>query len=283
MGTASSEQSRQLMLAVEQMRAFPVSVQNILTLTRDVTSSPRELVEIVEKDPVITIKVLRVVNSAYYSLPRQIGSIEHAVVLLGFNTIKNLALGVAASGMLPPNSLAAFNGQRYIRHSLMTAEVARLLSRKIGSSDAHDYFIAGLLHDFGQILIAQCMPAQFKRAIEYCLWHGCALHTALLSVTGIDSAEAGALVLENWHFPEPLIAAIAGQHQPDAAAADMTVCLHIANHISQELGADFGDAAQATPPLTLVQQRLGCSWTELLEDIGSQRSRLEEMLQLSRL
>ena len=72
MATASTEQSRQLMLAVEQMRAFPVSVQNILTLTRDVSSSPRELVEIVEKDPVITLKVLRVVNSAHYSLPRQI-------------------------------------------------------------------------------------------------------------------------------------------------------------------------------------------------------------------
>jgi HD-like signal output (HDOD) protein len=283
MGTATSEQSRQLMRAVEQMRAFPVSVQNILALTSNVTSSPRELVEIVEKDPVITIKVLRVVNSAHYSLPRQIASIEHAVVLLGFNTIKNLALGVAAIGMLPPNSLAAFNGQRYIRHSLMTAEVARLLSRKIAGSDAHDYFIAGLLHDFGQILIAQGMPAPFKRAIEHSLWYGCSLHEALLSVTDIDSAEAGAMVLEQWHFPDTLIAAIAGQHQPGDTAADMTVCLHLANRISQELGADFGDAAQATVPESLVQQRLGCSWAELLEEIGPHRARLEELLQLSQL
>ena len=205
------------------------------------------------------------------------------MVLLGFNTIKNLALGVATIGMLPPNSLAAFNGQRYIRHSLMTAEIARLLSRKFAASDAHEYFIAGLLHDFGQILISQGMPAPFQRAIEYSLWHGCSLHAALLSVTGIDSAEVGAMVLEKWHFPDTLVTAIADQHRPETSTSDMAVCLHIANHVSLELGAGFGDAAQATPPTALITQRLGCSCLALLEDVNGHRSRLDDLLQLSHL
>lgn len=126
----SPELSQKLAAAVDGMPAFPKSVQKILELTRDVNCTPKDLVQVIDKDPVVTVKILKVVNSAYYSLPKQITSISHAVVYLGFNTIKNLALSIAAIGMLPKDNAAGFDAQQYLLHSLATASIAKQLDRK---------------------------------------------------------------------------------------------------------------------------------------------------------
>src|SRR3954463_10475687 len=101
MGQVSPELNNRLSTAVERMPAFPKSVQRILELTRDINCSPKELVAVIEKDPVIAIKILRIVNSAYFSLPSKITSINQSVVYLGLNTLKNLALNFSTIGMLP--------------------------------------------------------------------------------------------------------------------------------------------------------------------------------------
>ena len=88
----SPELTRQLMTAIDRMPAFPKSVQQVLELTRDLNCAPRDLVQVIERDPVLTVKILKVVNSAYFGLSRPVTSVNHAVVFLGFNTIKNLSL-----------------------------------------------------------------------------------------------------------------------------------------------------------------------------------------------
>src|SRR5574343_877045 len=133
------ELTQKLAAAVDGMPAFPKSVQRILELTRDVNSTPKELVEVIDKDPVVTVKILKVVNSAYYSLPKQITSINHAVVYLGFNSIKNLALGIAAIGMLPEKNDSGFDVQQYLLHSLATAAIAKHIAAKVADdADPND-------------------------------------------------------------------------------------------------------------------------------------------------
>ncbi|MBV5276635.1 HDOD domain-containing protein, partial [bacterium] len=99
-------------------------------------------------------------------------SIDHAVVFLGFNTLKNLALSIAAVGMLPSGHTASFDGSRYLLHSHTTASVARQLAQRLPLADVHDCFIAGLLHDFGKVVVAQFMPQEFRKALEMSLWQG---------------------------------------------------------------------------------------------------------------
>src|SRR5450830_1661659 len=148
----SPELSLKLAAAVDGMPAFPKSVQQILELTRNVNCTPKDLVQVIDKDPVITVKILRVVNSAFYSLPKQITSINHAVVYLGFNTIKNLALTVAAVGILPQRNAANFDVSQYLLHSLSTAVIAKKLAVQLDDADPMDCFIGGLLHDFGKVV-----------------------------------------------------------------------------------------------------------------------------------
>lgn len=229
------------MAALDSMPPFPLSVQRILKLTSEVSCAPKDLVEVIHSDPIVTVKVLRVVNSAYYSLPRQITSIDHAVVLLGFNTIKNLALSVAAVGMLPSNPLAGFDGQSYLRHSLATAGIARKIAAALTDADANEVFIAGLLHDFGKLVIAQVLPQEFRRALEMSIWNEISLHAALFEQVGIDDAQINAMLLTKWRFPVSLTEAIQQQHTMDDNSSSTVACIYAANLISNRSGVDFGD------------------------------------------
>jgi putative nucleotidyltransferase with HDIG domain len=269
------ELSQKLAAAVDRMPAFPKSVQKILELTRDVNCSPKDLVQIIDKDPVVTVKVLRVVNSAYYSLPKQITSINHAVVYLGFNTIKNLALSIAAIGMLPADNEAGFDGQQYLLHSLATAGIAKQLASRVGA-DPMDCFIAGLLHDFGKVVFAQFMPKEFRQALELSQWNESSLHLALREVIGVDHAAVGAMLVEKWRFPPDLIETVGHQYGPELNDTPMTACVFAANQISKKLAFGFGGNPfiEELPPQ--VAQRLGGTLDEVIESLGDLTSMFEE-------
>ncbi|MBA3057672.1 MAG: HDOD domain-containing protein [Gammaproteobacteria bacterium] len=272
----SPELSLKLAAAVDGMPAFPKSVQKILELTRDVNCSPKDLVQVIDKDPVVTVKVLRVVNSAYYSLPKQITSINHAVVYLGFNTIKNLALSIAAIGMLPASNAAGFDGAQYLIHSLSTAAIAKQLALRVDDADPMDCFIAGLLHDFGKVVFAQFMPVEFRKALETSQWNESSLHLALRELIGADHAVVGAMLVEKWRFPADLVETIRCQYGPEVKDTPMIACVFAANQISKKL--EFGFAGncfvEELPPA--IAQRLGGTLDELIVSLGDLAPLLEE-------
>ncbi len=249
--------SEKLATAVDSMPAFPQSVQKILELTRHVECSSKDLVQVIEKDPVVTVKVLRVVNAAYYSLPKQITSINHAVVYLGFNTIKNLALSIAAIGIMPASNEAGFDGRQCLLHSLSTAGVAKQLALRLGDVDPMDCFVAGLLHDFGKMVLAQFMPGPFREALALSQENATSLHAALREVIGVDHAEVAAMLVEKWRFPVDLIEAVRFQSGPDLEDKPMIACVFAANQISKKLKFGFGGNpwVEELPP-TMVK-RLG--------------------------
>jgi putative nucleotidyltransferase with HDIG domain len=281
MAAMSPELSKALLDAIDGMQAFPASVQSILRLTGDASCAPRDLVDVIQKDPIVTIKVLRVVNSAYYSLPKQITSIERAVVFLGFNTIKNLAISIAAVSLLPNKALAVFDAKRYVHHSLTTACIARALGARFPDVDAHDFFIAGLLHDFGKVVLAQVMPAQFGQALEFSLWHEVPLHRALLEVTGIDHAEVGAMLLEKWRFPPTLVDAIRWQYSGAEHASVIAVCVFSANQICKHTDTDFAGASKPEALSPAMEQILGGTLDSIIESLGDVPTLLEEATQFS--
>jgi len=272
----SPELSQRLSAAVDAMPAFPKSVQRILELTRDVNSTPKELVEVIDKDPVVTVKILKVVNSAYYSLPKQITSIAHAVVYLGFNTIKNLALSIAAIGMLPKDSASGFDGQQYLLHSLATAGLAKQLAHRVDNADPMDCFIAGLLHDFGKVVLAEFMPHEFGAALQECQNGGLSLQQALHKHLGADHFVVGAMLLEKWRFAPALIETIRHQDPQSLKDTNMLACVFGANQIAKKLQFGFGgnpmfDALPAT-----VHKRLGGNIDQVIASLGDLNALFEE-------
>lgn len=279
----SPELSQKLADAVDRMPAFPKSVQRILELTRDINCAPKDLVQVIDKDPVVTVKVLRVVNSAYYSLPKQITSINHAVVYLGINTIKNLVLGIASIGMLPAENAAGFDSQQYLIHSLTTASISKQLALRLGNADPMDCFIAGLLHDFGKVVFAQFMPKEFRKALDSSQWNETSLHLALREIIGVDHAVVGAMLVEKWRFPSDLIETIRHQYSPELTDTPMMACVFAANQISKKLGLGFGGnpAIEELPPT--IAQRLGGTLDEVILSLGDLAPVLAEANMLAKI
>jgi putative nucleotidyltransferase with HDIG domain len=279
----SPELSQKLAAAVESMPAFPKSVQAILDLTRDVNCTPKDLVQVIDKDPVVTVKILKVVNSAYYSLPKQVTSINHSVVFLGFNTIKNLALSIAAIGMLPKSNAAGFDVQEYLLHSLATANIAKKISTDMGGVDPMDCFITGLLHDFGKVVFAQFMPEGFKQALELSRQDGRSLHEALQQTVGVDHTVVGGMLVEKWRFAPSLVETIQNMHGPELKDTPMIACVFAANQIAKKLRYGFGGNHHIEELTPAMVKRLGGTLDDLIARLGDLDALYEEAKVFSKL
>jgi putative nucleotidyltransferase with HDIG domain len=242
MAHLTPELERKLMTAVERMPAFPKSVQTVLEMTRNINCLPKDLVGVIEKDPVMTVKILRVINSAYYSLPNKITSVGQSVVYLGINTIKNLALSFAAVGILPRFNTSGFDIQRYLLHSLTVAAISRMLCEKFARAEADptDCYIAGLLHDFGKVVFAQFMAGEFMQSLAISADLGKPLYVAEKETIGADHAYVGALLAKKWQFAEPLVNCIRDHHTETAEPSAMMDCLRLADILCRKHA--FGDA-----------------------------------------
>ncbi len=236
---------KKLMTAVEKMPAFPKSVHQVLKLASDINCSQKELVDVIKKDPVFTLKILRLVNSAYFGLSREITSINHASVYLGLNTLKNVALGLAAIGAIPKSNVAGLEMGSFWLHSLAVAAATRLLGSMLGVSrdEAADYFAAGLLHDIGKIVFALYMPDEFQQACEKARESKLPLQDVETEIIGANHAEIGALLAEKWNLPPELSEAIENHHLVESGerSSQLVDCVFAANQISKKLA--FGSAA----------------------------------------
>lgn len=267
----SPELERKLTTAVERMPAFPKSVQSVLELTRNIDCLPKDLVGVIEKDPVMTMKILRVINSAYYGLPNKITSVGQSVVYLGINTIKNLALSFAAVGILPRFNTTGFDIQKYLLHSLTVAAVARILCEKYarGEADPMDCYIAGLLHDFGKVVFAQFLPIEFMKSLAAAVDFDKPLYLAEQEIIGADHAYVGALLAQKWQFAAPLVECIRDHHKTDATPPSaMMDCLVMANLIGRRLA--FGDAGNPwrEEELAAMPARFGGAIEPVIEKLG---------------
>lgn len=270
MAHLTPELERRLTTAVDRMPAFPRSVQKVLELTRNINCLPKELVGVIEKDPVMTMKILKVINSAYYSLPNKITSVNQSVVYLGINTIKNLALAFAAVGILPRSNAAGFDIQRYLVHSLATAAVARQLatSHGGGAADPGDCYIAGLLHDFGKVVFAQFMAAEFREAMMVTLEKNVPLYEAEREVIGVDHGFVGAMLAKRWQFPAHLEACIRDHHSVGEGDA-MLDCLKVADQICRGCELDLESAkARWAEQVPAAPARFGDSLEKVAATLG---------------
>jgi putative nucleotidyltransferase with HDIG domain len=265
----SAELSQKLTQAVEKMPAFPKSVQRILELSRDINCAPKELVSVIEKDPVMTMKLLRIINSAYYSFPKQITSVNQSIVFLGLNTIKNMALSFAVIGVLPKENAAGYDMQRYLMHSLVTAGLARTLCQKFNrdGTDPGDCNLAGLLHDFGKVVFAQFLAEDFKRALQYSAENNVPLHIAERQIIGVDHSVVGAMLVEGWQFPKNLAETIRHHHDGQQKNT-LQSCLFLADQLSKHPSINNGaESVMEALPLDIAG-RFGNSWDEILGKLG---------------
>lgn len=200
---------------LEYLPSLPVSTSKVIELSNKMNITAAELNKVISLDPVLTGKVIKLVNSAYFSLPNKITSLVQAIVMLGINTVKNLAL--SSSVLKNFNSdkyFKALNIDSYWKHSIAVGVTAKTIAihKRVDKKLVESYFIGGLLHDIGKILLNMTFPEEYLKVIHQSDVKKIPLYLVEQEMLGINHNEVGLLIAEKWNFGEEIQNIIKNHH-----------------------------------------------------------------------
>lgn len=202
-----------LIQRADELPEVPQIAFRAIELLNDPDTEVSHLAEVIASDQALTAKVLRLCNSAYYGLSRNVTTISEAVMIVGFSSVKSLVLMITTQSTLNKGLLGYKIGPgEFWRHSLCTAESARVLAQQIAYPKTEEGFIAGLIHDIGKMVLNQYALPEVYRATNLSQKEHIPIHQAEQRILGFDHAEAGASLAERWNFPAVLVDSIRFHH-----------------------------------------------------------------------
>jgi putative nucleotidyltransferase with HDIG domain len=270
---AESDKTRRLKVYIATMPSLPTTVAKVLEVCNNPRTSPMDLDKVISLDPVLMGKVLKLINSAYYGLKNQVTSLVRAIIMLGVNTVKNLALSTAVLDRLADKSgFRALNMEGFWRHSLCVGVVAKLIARKKGveSQRLDEYFAAGLLHDIGKVPLNNALSDDYVRAMGLADIERIPLYLAEKRAVDIDHAEVGGLIAEAWHLDGPIADAVRFHHEASTYQGrndQIILAVSVADYYANREGIGFSGCRFPEKPAAEAYERLGIpkDWFEEIE------------------
>jgi putative nucleotidyltransferase with HDIG domain len=219
---------------IDRMPSLSTTVTKVLEVCNKPNVSPNDLNKVISLDPVLSGNVLKLINSAYYSLPNHINSLTRAIIVLGINTVKNLALTTSVLSTVKEKNQSGLSMDKFWSHSLCVAVTAKAMAveLKVPMHQREEFFLSGLLHDLGKIPMSKCFPEEYARCLALCSSNNIPLHEAENIVFGFDHQHCGAMIAEKWNLSDNIISVLKYHHQVINAAEDhktLTLCVAIAN------------------------------------------------------
>ena len=236
---------RQRINRIQQTASLPTLVPKILKVSNDPSSSAKTLGQVIKQDQSLTAKILKIVNSAFYGLYRKVGNVDHAIVILGFDEIRNLSTAACLIKAHEGIPSQFFQPSEFWAHSLCTAYVAKALSAKRPDLNTEDAFVIGLLHDYGKVILFQFFNTLFREVLALAAGKKQPLNKICDEHLTINHAEIGGIIAENWKLPGPLAKAVRFHHAP-ATAHRHEYNIHLA-HLANALTHKFGIGASGNP------------------------------------
>lgn len=202
---------------VTNISTLPEVTAKIVATVEDAKSTAASLHKIVAHDPALATRILKVVNSAFYGLPGQIGSVERAIVLLGLNAIKNIAVATSLGQLFRGIKLCeGFTAKDLWTHCIAVGVTARELARQMKVPIADEAFLAGLIHDTGLLVSLQVWPDKLKLACETAQKTERDFCEVEREIVGVDHQQLGQGLAELWKFPRSCQLVSGYHHQPVA-------------------------------------------------------------------
>ena len=214
MDEQAMQQFRAEVVARKNLPTIPTVLARILQLADSESTSGKELIAVIEHDQALTGKMLRLANSAFFGQSRRVATIPRAVVLLGFSTVRNLALGVKVW-----DTLGAGIGRNRLEqlwaHAVAVGVAAKTLAARLRAGDPDEAFTAGVLHDVGRLILAMRFREEYWQSVGSA-GEAEAIERKEAVTLGVDHAEVGGWILEAWSLPPAIVETVRSHHAGDA-------------------------------------------------------------------
>jgi len=213
--------------AVSKIQDIP-TLPTILTKLNGIMLDPKTTAEdmgnLIGSDPSVAAKILKVVNSSFYGFPSRITTISHAIVILGFNTVKSIVLSISVfSAFETKGDIQGLNLETFWEHSVSVGACTEIVAKHSSFSAPEEFFICGLLHDIGKIILLKNLKEEYLQILKRVADEEIPLRQAEQEVLGFTHAEVGAYLLEEWKLSKTFVAAIRHHHNPALAGDEVKI------------------------------------------------------------
>lgn len=195
----------------------PNTYSQIDGLLQDPNSSIDDISAVINTDPALATRLLKVVNSPFYGFPSQINTISRAITIVGTRELTHLVLATSVINAFKGIPSSLINMTEFWRHSLACAIAARYLAKKCGHRATERYFISGLLHNIGSLVLYQSVPELAREAINSAQFGHEVIYKAEQRIVGFDHTEVGLALVKAWRLPNSLGEAVRYHHTPKKA------------------------------------------------------------------
>ncbi|MDB5918974.1 MAG: Histidine kinase [Massilia sp.] len=226
---------QQVITNVRDLPSLPLIVTELISTFGQDDVSVGELGAQVSKDQALTAKTLRLANSSFYGLQCKVRTIDQAIAVLGFDSVRALVTSAGIIGNFSRLDGGAFDFAAFWRHAIGTALCAKSLAR-LAKCNQEFAFVSGLLHDIGRLVLVTGFPEQYGDVIAHGVANDCDMLDAERAVLRLDHAVVGRALAEHWKFPAPIQRAIGNHHAPAPAdLGDIPSVVHVADAIVHAL------------------------------------------------
>jgi len=277
---------------IKNMPSLPTSVTKVLEICNNPQTSPADLNHVISLDPVLVGRVLKLINSAYYGLGQPVTNLARAIIMLGINTVKNLALSTAVMGQFSKKKNSdGLNMEGFWRHSLCVGVSAKLLAKKRGvdSKLTEEFFTAGLLHDIGKIPLNAVLSKEYMLTVSIADKKRISLFEAEEKSLGLTHCLSGELIAAAWKLDGAVKDTIEHHHDYegyDGNSKDIVYTVAAANRFASISEIGFSGDRFPAPLPPLVWDFLNVSqdvFDEMEKDVSGEIEKAEIFLKIGHL
>jgi len=274
---------------IDSFPTLPTVVTQVMEITADPESSAEDLMKVIIPDQSLTATILKIANSAFFGFMRKVSSLQQALMVLGFSEIRNIVLAKTMfNSFKDTKNRSGFNIRKHWEHSFECGLGAKIIAADLKHT-GNEFFVAGLIHDIGKLIIYMALPMDFSKIIERTGASGFSTFQAEESVLGTTHEELGMRLLKRWLFPENLITAVGFHHHPHGAGSKELSLFPLAVYVADlltymidlpdEMEADLSPEDKSLYSQILsVSRSFGIEWNEsdlerLKEDLTEQKEK----------
>ncbi len=230
------ERTELILKKVNTLSPIPKVLSEVLELLNDQYTSPHILAKAISKDQGVVLKLLTIANSPFYGLSKRVASIEFAIMILGYDEIRNIVSALSLMESMKNKSDQYLDQKNFWMHSYITATIAKKVAMDLGLEKSGEAFLAGLLHDLGISVLHRFMHSDFVN-ISDLIAKGVPFLEAEVQVLGMDHQAVGEMLLKNWNIPEIICGIVSHHHAPNLSAHSpvLSSVVHLADYMTQKL------------------------------------------------